>query len=221
MLRRSTIAAFVRSCNISSVGEDETSWLSARALGRLASAFAIMGLAGPLLAADAPQGRALEDCLNALSDVSSPAITCSYRAELTQDERADIRRLTREILQDATCRVEVKIDRALIAPALGTGDHEFSAPPQPVTCEIKTNSTVIPIAGTFAPTVKFQNGIAVDGSPGLANVTGVNAYLAWPVVQYINRAPGIRRDMLAMINAYKSTRKPETRAALGAGSHLR
>jgi hypothetical protein len=117
--------------------------------------------------------------------------------------------------------VEVKIDRALVAPALGTADYEFTAPPQPVTCEIKTNASVITISGTFAPTVTFKDGVAVEGSPGLANVTGVNAYLAWPVVQYVNRAPGIRRDMLAMINAYKSTRKPETRAAIGAGSHVR
>lgn len=215
------MAANVRRRNISSVGEAEACGLRGRAHRLAIATLATSSLASPLSAADAPQGRALEDCLNALSDAGSPAISCSYRAELTQDERTDIRRLTRDILQDATCRVEVKIDRAIVAPALGKADYEFTAPPQPVSCEITTNTTVITIAGTFAPTVTFKNGVAVEGSPGLANVTGVNAYLAWPVVQYVNRAPGIRRDMLAMINAYKSARKPETRASLGTGSHIR
>lgn len=188
-----------------------------RVLGPLST---LLCLVTPLSAADPPQGRVLEDCLNALSDTANPSISCTYRALLTEDERADIRRLTRDIVLDAYCRVDVKIDRGLVTPALGTADHAFVAPPQPVSCDIKTNSSLITITGTFAPTVTFKDGVAVDGSPGLANVTGVNAYLAWPVVQYVNRAPGIRRDMLAMINAYKSARKPETRAALSAGSHL-
>ena len=46
--------------------------------------------------------------------------------------------------------------------------------------------------------------MATFATPGLGNVTGVNRYLSWPVVQYVNYSPGIRRDMIAIINAYRS-----------------
>jgi hypothetical protein len=171
--------------------------------------------------AETPPAHSLDGCLNALEDTAKPAVTCSYWALLSDDEREDLRRLTRGVLQDASCKVEVSIDRKLMTEALATGDTTFDAPPQPVTCEIKTSSSVMPVAGTFAPHVVFKDGVATDGTPGLANVTGVNAYLAWPVVQYVNRAPGIRRDMLAMINAYKASRQPHMKAELGPPVTLR
>ena len=137
------MAANVRRRNISSVGEAEACGLRGRAHRLAIATLATSSLASPLSAADAPQGRALEDCLNALSDAGSPAISCSYRAELTQDERADIRRLTRDILQDATCRVEVKIDRAIVAPVnpeptLAPVPHNF---PTAVAVQIKHGHT--------------------------------------------------------------------------------
>ena len=58
--------------------------------------------------------------------------------------------------------------------------------------------------GTFAPQATFKDGIAVTATPGLANVEGVNRYLAWPVVQYVNYAPGIRREMAAIIDVYRA-----------------
>ena len=115
-----------------------------------------------------------------------------------------MQRLTRGLLQDASCRVQLQIARSLVAPALTAADYDFTAPPQPVTCEIKTKKSVIPLTGTFAPHVVFKAGEAMDATPGLADIKGVNSYLAWPVVQYVNRSPGVRRDMLAIINAYKS-----------------
>lgn len=151
----------------------------------------------------------LQACLSALADTSKPAITCAYWALLSDEERGDIRRLTRDVVQDASCKIDINIDRARVAPALDNTDSEFQAPPQPVACKIKTASTVIPITATFAPHVTFKAGEAVDGTPGLANVAGVNAYLAWPVIQYVNRSSGIRRDMLAMINAYKAARRSQ------------
>ena len=60
------------------------------------------------------------------------------------------------------------------------------------------------MTGTFAPHVTFKDGVAVSASPGLANVEGVNSYLAWPVVQYVNYSPGIRREMAAIINVYRA-----------------
>jgi hypothetical protein len=122
---------------------------------------------------------------------------------LTETERADIRRLSRGLLQDARCSVKVRVARALVATALTQPDVTFEAPPQPVTCDITTKNGGFPIAATFAPRVVFKGGVAVEGTPGLANVTGVNRYFAWPVVQYVNRSAGIRTSMLEMINLYR------------------
>ncbi len=115
-----------------------------------------------------------------------------------------MQRLTRGLLQDASCLVKVKIARALVEPALTQADHVFEATPQPVDCEIKTKEGGFPITATFAPKVMFKGGTATEGTPGLANVTGVNKYLAWPVVQYVNSAPGIRKSMLEIINRYRA-----------------
>ena len=143
-------------------------------------------------------------CLAALARASTAEISCEYIALLTDSERADMQSLTRGLLQDASCRVQVRIARNLVKPALTAADYDFTAPPQPVACEIKTEKSVVPLTGTFAPHVVFMAGEAVEATPGLADIKGVNSYLAWPVVQYVNRSPGIRRDMLAIINAYKA-----------------
>ncbi len=82
----------------------------------------------------------------------------------------------------------------------------FAAPPQPVRCELETSDKPITIEATFAPRVVIKDGVAVDATPGLANVTGVNSYLAWPVVEYVNRSATVRDEMLKMINAYLSMR---------------
>lgn len=165
-------------------------------------------LAAPAAAAEpAPQGPApgsLAQCLKAITRPSGDEITCDYLALLTDGERADMQKLSRGMLQDASCVVKVRIARNLVTPALNEPDHVFEAPPQPVKCDIKTKDSAFPIEGTFAPKVTFKAGTAIDGTPGLANVTGVNKYLAWPIVQYVNRAPGIRKSMLEMINAYRA-----------------
>ena len=115
-----------------------------------------------------------------------------------------MRRLTRERLQDASCRVSVRISRDLVQPSLTEANHVFNAPPQPVVCTIMTRDGTFDVTGTFAPQVMFKDGVAVTASPGLANVEGVSRYLAWPVVQYVNHAPGIRREILSVINAYRA-----------------
>ncbi len=98
----------------------------------------------------------------------------------------------------------MRISHSLVAPGLTAADSDFTAPPQPVACEIKTKKSLIPISSTFALHVVFKAGEATDATPGLSHIEGVNSYLAWPVVQYVNRSNGIRRDMLAIINAYRA-----------------
>lgn len=146
----------------------------------------------------------LDACLKAVANPSGAEIFCKYKTLLTDEERADMQRLTRGLLIDASCLVNVNIARDLVESALTKDDHAFEATPQPVTCEIKTKDGGFPVTATFAPKVLFKQGVATEGTPGLGGVTGVNKYLAWPVVQYVNRAPGIRKSMLEIINRYRA-----------------
>lgn len=159
---------------------------------------------GPTAALAEDQAGSLDACLEAVSGRKDDEISCKYKTLLTEQERADMQRLTRGLLKDASCLVNVKIARALVEPALTKDDHMFEATPQPVTCEITTGDGGFPITATFAPKVLFKGGVASEGTPGLGNVTGVNKYIAWPVVQYVNRAPGIRKSMLEIINRYRA-----------------
>ena len=60
----------------------------------------------------------------------------------------------------------------------------------------------MPVAFTFAPKIEIKSGKAVKASPGMGNVTGVNSWLAWPVVAYVNGAGSIQDVMLRVVNAY-------------------
>ncbi len=159
--------------------------------------------ASTAVAGESPTGGGLGACLNSLKQ-ASPEISCEYTALLTDQERADLRRLTRDRLQDAVCRVSVRIDRSLVRPALSEPNHVFIAPPQPVACAITTKDSTFDVTGTFAPRVTIKDGKATYATPGLSGVTGVSKVLSWPVVQYVNYSPGIRRDMIAIINAYRA-----------------
>ncbi len=159
--------------------------------------------ATPPAAAEPAAPGTLQACLAAVADTRKSEISCEYMALLTDEERADMVRLTRGLLQDVRCLVKVRVARTLVDPALKAADHTFEAPPQPVHCDIATSKGPLPVEATFAPQVVFKDGKATYGTPGLANVTGVHRYLAWPVVQYVNRAPGIRASMLEMINLYR------------------
>ena len=179
--------------------KSELRHLSGRAFLTLAAAF----LGTPAFGGQPDSVGGLRACLDSVHR-TAPEISCEYTVLMTDQERTDIRRLTRERLQEASCRVTVRISRDLVLPALTEANHIFNAPPQPVVCTIQTRDSTFDVTGTFAPHVTFKDGIAVMATPGLANVKGVNSYLAWPVVQYVNYAPGIRRDMIAIINAYRA-----------------
>ena len=138
--------------------------------------------------------------LNAVAKSTTGEISCDYEALLTEDERSDLRRISRGLLQDASCLVSIRIARPLVVAALTLPDHVFEAPPQLVRCMIKSRDGGFPVTSTFAPRVVFKGGLAVEATPGLGAVTGINRYLAWPIVQYVNRASSIQANMLSMIN---------------------
>ena len=174
-----------------------------RAVWTAAAALLLALIAPTAPAQSEPTAPAADrDCFAEIASGAGQEIACRYHARLTEEERADLKSLTREVLQDARCSVDIRIARQKVELALAAFDHVFEAPPQPVTCDLTTQDGSFPIGGTFAPRVVFKSGKATDGSPRLANVTGVNGYLAWPVIQYVNRSARIRDGMLTAINAY-------------------
>jgi hypothetical protein len=179
----------------------------------LAAAEMPHGSSGRAPAADSA-GHAVpaRNCFWQIRNGSSPELACEYQSWLTDEERSDLKRITREFLLDARCKVDVRIERRLVREAMTIPDNVFMSPPQPVTCTIDTAKGALTITGTFAPRVLFKGGIAVEGSPGLADIEGVNGYLAWPVIQYVNRSARIRDGMLGMINAYLRREAPNKAA---------
>lgn len=175
-----------------------------REYARRPVAITALALLLPGVAEAGEEAGNLDACLGAVADAKGAEISCTYKTLLTPQERADMQRVTRGLLVDASCVVKVMVARALVEPALKEDDHVFEAPPQPVTCEITTKDGGFPISATFAPKVTFKGGAAADGTPGLGNVTGVNKYVAWPVVQYVNRSAGIRESMLEVVNRYRT-----------------
>lgn len=161
-------------------------------------------IALPANPGSARQPAKITDCFWQLEHGRDREIDCLFPTRLTEVEKGDLRRLTRERLQDATCVVSIRIDRALLTAAIVADDLEFVAPPQAVRCELVTPDSRIPINGTFAPRISIRGGQAVDATPGLDNVDGVPSYLSWPVVQYVNRSSGIRDNVLTFINAYRA-----------------
>lgn len=164
----------------------------------------------PALAASAKQPP---DCFASLRQAGAPRLVCVHEAWMTNEERADLQKLTRGYLLDARCTVSVDIERRLIDEGLAASDRVLDLPPQPVICKLQTSGGPMTISGTFAPHVVFKEGFAVDASPGLANVTGVNSYLAWPVVAYVNGARHIKSEMAAMVNAFRAQLNPRQQAA--------
>lgn len=154
-------------------------------------------------------------CLTDLARGTSREIACEYPLFLTEEERAELRRVSRDYVQDLTCTASVRITRALVTAALAEPDTTFAAPPQPVTCTIATTGEAVTITGTFAPRVVFKGGRAVQANPGLADVKGVHAAIAWPLVAWVNASTLIGTGMVDAINAYKDALG--RRAAAGPG----
>jgi hypothetical protein len=164
-------------------------------------------LAVPFAYAGAPAEPPRErNCFYQLLEDTGAQIDCEHAAWLTDDEKADLKKLTRGYLLDARCTIKIAIERAKVDAALIGSDLTFESPPQPMTCLITTSSGEMTVAGTFAPKVVFKDGLSISATPGLANITGINSYLAWPVVHYINNAERIGNPMKLMINAYRARR---------------
>lgn len=182
------------------------------AFQRLAAVL-VVGVAGITGAATGAIAGEPISCFQALRASSGARLVCKHDAWMTDQERDDLEKLTRGFLLDARCSVSVNMEQRLVDEAMVASDRVFEAPPQPVTCLLQTSQGPMTIGGTFAPRVVFKDGFAVDASPVLANVTGVNSYLAWPVVAYVNAAPPIKSEMTAMINLFRAKLNQRQRAS--------
>ncbi len=160
------------------------------------------GWSGPAPAADPT------DCFADLMAGTGAEIVCSFPVRPGPVEREELVKATRGYFLDASCLVEIRIQRALITAALETPDYVFEAPAQPVACDVtgilteKRGAQVIPIAATFAPRVVIKGGEAIEATPGLGNVTGVTRVLSWPVEYWMNKGGTVRAGMLQVINAW-------------------
>ena len=156
--------------------------------------------------AHAAKAASMADCFADLERGTAPQIVCEFPLQPSAAEKAEMEKQTSGYLKDASCKVSISIERALVAAAIETPNHQFEAPPQPVACKVtmpgKAADQIIAITGTFAPRVTIKDGAAIQATPGLANVQGVSKIIAWPAVAYINRAGFLRDGMIKTVNAW-------------------
>ena len=161
-------------------------------------------MAWPLAAAAEDAEPPSPDCFEAFLSETGEEIRCVFPTRMSADEKAEIEKVTRGLLKDASCEVEIKLPRKLVAEALAaTGDHVFEAPAQNSRCEVVTAKATFPVAMTFAPKVTFKAGIAIEATPNLDNVTGVPKALWWPVAYWVNSSSMIEETTLKIVNAVK------------------
>lgn len=169
-------------------------------IGALAGALL---LASPLSAAG-EETPPSPDCFQAFLEEAGEEIRCVFPTRMSADERAEVAKVTRGLLKDASCEVQIKLPRKLVADALAaTGDHVFEAPAQTSHCEVVTAKATFPVDMTFAPKVTFEDGVAVEATPNLDNVTGVPKALWWPVAYWVNSSSMIEEATLKIVNAVK------------------
>ena len=162
----------------------------------------------PGSAAATPTAEELDaDCWRQFMDLRTPEISCAFPAVMEQVDRESIQKLTRQLFKDARCQITIRLERALVEAAVRSPEMTFVAPPQPVACVIVSSQGTLPVAFTFAPRIDIRGGTAVQATPGMGNVTGVNSWLAWPVVAYVNASGSIQDVMLRVVNAYLSRRR--------------
>lgn len=151
----------------------------------------------------APETPLSEDCFDELENGQGAEIACLVPLRLSDTERTELETGSRGYVKDVACTLTVRISRATIAEAISAADHVFESPEQPVTCTVTTHKSRFDVTATFAPRIVFKNDAAVEATPGLANVKGVNRAISWPVVMFVNRWPSIRTGLMRVADAYR------------------
>ncbi len=154
-----------------------------------------------------------EDCFDELENGTGHEIACLFPLRLSQSEQAELEKGSRGYIKNVACTMTIRMPRADVKTTIAARDHVFQSPEHPVTCTVMTHKSSFDITATFAPRVVFKNDEAVEASPGLGNVKGVTRVISWPVVQFVNRWPSIRRGILQIVNAYRTHVRKKTAAA--------
>lgn len=145
-------------------------------------------------------------CFRDLVKGRGAEIICELPLRPNDAETAELQRQSRGLLKAATCKVSIRIERAQIAAAIANPDHVFTAPPQPVSCDVttagRTGDMQLPISATFAPQVTIKDGKAIDATPGLDNIQGVPRPISWPVQYWVNSGSYVKGQMLQIVNAW-------------------
>lgn len=148
-----------------------------------------------------------DDCFEQLEKGNGTEIVCHFPLKLSPIEQAELEKGSRGYIKNVDCLMTIRIARADVDAAIGAADHIFQSPEQPVACTVTTHKSRVDITATFAPRVVFKGDTAVEATPGLANVKGVTRVISWPVVQFVNRWPSIRKGLLQVVNAYRTHRR--------------
>lgn len=180
---------------------------------RFLAPFAAFAIAGNMAAiAETPQTPpaeppAAEDCFEDLEKGTRAEIVCYFPLKLSPIEQAELEKGSRGYIKNVDCTMTIKVARSLVEAAITASDHVFQSPEQPVSCTVTTHKSSFDITATFAPRVVFKGDVAVEASPGLANVKGVSRVISWPVVQFVNRWPSIRKGLMQVVDANRAHRR--------------
>lgn len=154
-----------------------------------------------------------QDCFENLRFSRASEIICQFPVKPMGRDLDDLIAVTRGYLRDVQCVVDVRVPRAMVVGAMATADQVLEVPPQPVRCDVVVNLSGTEVSrytigATFAPRVVMRGGVAVDASPGLADITGVSRVVSWPVEAYVNRGTAVRDGMLQVVNAWRTFLRP-------------
>jgi len=162
-------------------------------------------------ATQSPEGQPIsDDCFEALENGTGPWLSCRVPLRLSPLEQSELEKASRGYVKDVSCMLTIQIERAALDAPLASPDYVFESPEQPVACTVTTYKATFDITATFAPRVVFKAHAAVEATPGLANVKGVSRVISWPLVQFVNRWPSIRKGMLQVVNAYLERQRDGT-----------
>ncbi len=154
-------------------------------------------------ASPAPVSGEPADCFEQLENGTGAEIACEVPLRLSAEEQGEIEKGSRGYVKNVACLLTVRIGRADVEAAIAARDIVYESAPQPVACTVTTHKSSFDITATFAPRFVVRDDVAVEATPGLADVKGVTRVLSWPVVQFVNRWPSIRNGLLQIVNAYR------------------
>ena len=145
-----------------------------------------------------------EDCFELLEKGTGAEIACAVPLRLSPTEQEELEKGSRGYVKNVACTLTIRIARGDIDRAIGASELVFESPAQPGACSVTTRKSTFDITGTFAPRIVIRGDIAVEATPGLADVKGVTRFISWPVVQFVNRWPSVKSSMLQIVNAYRT-----------------